>query len=196
MKVKVCLLLVFCFHLLNLKAQDTFKLIDITIGLPISNSSELTFGNVAARCEFQKKVTEKFKLCVGINYDNIELKPSGRLTYDRKYFGGYLGVAYQINISKNLSINPELDFGYSFIKYKLNEFNVAEQNTFGFITQFGLNFIYDLNKRYNIIFGCFNSTLMKKLDTEIDFAIPANYITTPEQFHNNILIEIGLGIKI
>ena len=151
-----------------------------SVGIPVI---KINSKKISAEILGQKMIiTDNFFIGIGYRYTDIDIaKTNHLLTYDKVINTGFLVLNYDYQFWKKIVLTPELQFGYSDIRYQLNEFDKEQQDLQSFSYSAVLSLGYKINSQISLNLEYSFNYFLNKLNTDIDFIIPAIYLSSNEK---------------
>lgn len=163
-----------------------------SFGIPVSSAIDWTKPNYSLDLMFNKYVSRKSVVGIGITYDIVDLKPSNNiLTYDRKGLTFFCSYHHHFGGTGKIKIIPQIRLGYSFLKNQMNEFNHEIRNSNGLNICEAVDFKFLLNEKFAFFAGVSFNSIFAKTEFASDINIPSIYVSPNNNTINQLKFKIG-----
>lgn len=168
----------------------------VNLGIPVNKSIDWKSLNYDVDLLLGKNISKHSSLAVGSSYLTVDLLQSNTyLTFDRRILSFFGSYKYEVSLSENIKLLPQLRIGYSFISSKLNELPDETQKTGGVYVAEELCFSLNLSKNIDLLTGIGYSTVFSKFKTSPDLIVTDNYVGSNKNTINQFIVKIGGAYK-
>jgi hypothetical protein len=191
MKKNILIFILLFGFILNVKSQSQFS---ISVGEPIS---KIPSNKISLETSLNRKFFNNIFFGFGYKYLKLDILPTNHLiTFDRKINNCFITTIYKFKIISKLNADFEIQSGYSWLKYNINEFDTPQQTMQSFSVSPVLTLNYKIFNLLNFGFYISYNQLFKKFNNNIDFPIPASYFPSSQKNINYKEIGFKLFINI
>lgn len=198
---KINLLLLALFFYPITSQSQTGDEVYLNLGIPLHLDIKIP-NSFIIEGGYQVDINSNLITGTGISYSSVRLNYDFHIRYfyfDRDVSTAYLFGGYKASISKNISLIPKIQLGYSFIDYRLVLFGKNWQRTSGITINEEIELKLALSPRFNLCFLVNNSTVFTKFkfpDPENTYIYRTNIVFRNRKVINHVTLKAGIKIDI